>query len=765
MLALRRFILNRRSLRSCTIPVLVGALIIIFVLFQLVTHRDDTFLQSLRSSNINGTKNEILNDSDRKVLIEAFGSPEVDSVYSIPVSPLELVPFYDQFIDAKRNSSWLINKKSYYRHFNELSLTDRCKFYFRTLYTLDDDWTNSVQKLMYSINDNEEIDEVKDSEGKPFDEKSEKLYRRKNDMFLGFERIRAYDKCFMQDNPVNVQEIFPKSDKMSKERVQSKLVNTLNSTFPDYNPNNFKKYDQFEFEHKMFPFINNFTTETFYEIIPKITSPFGKVLEQGVLPKLNDKTGKVDEYFKYEYNPSKTFWANWRDMSAKVADRGIVLSLGSNQFSLAVKFIAALRFEGNTLPIQVVYRGDELSQELVNKLIYAARSPDFKPVENKYDNSTNVPQEIWFLDVSNTIHPKWRGEFGSYKSKWLVVLLNLLQEFVFLDIDAISYEKIENYFKTIEYQKTGTVFFRERALRENVHERCIARYETLLPRKLESKNFQNSLRINPDHALNECDNLLTTEEYIFKDFFHHRKQHQLEAGLFAVDKSKHAIPLVLGAMIHLAKHTAHCTHGDKENFWLGFLAAGHPYALQEVYSGAIGDYVKKTDLNGKRQEAAIEICSGQIAHMSTDKKTLLWVNGGGTFCKHENAAKNDWNKDGDFRSFKEKFDTLEKMEEYYYLTPISSKYVILPDPKSDDWHRASAGACGGYIWCATHKTLLKPYSYTHRTTHGQLITLDSDQRLYIDAVNTVWSHTNKDKTRSFTEDEIKELENPGHEQN
>ncbi|CAI4404736.1 BHH_G0014580.mRNA.1.CDS.1 [Saccharomyces cerevisiae] len=761
MLALRRFILNQRSLRSCTIPILVGALIIILVLFQLVTHRNDALI---RSSNVNSTNKKTLKDADPKVLIEAFGSPEVDPVDTIPVSPLELVPFYDQSIDTKRSSSWLINKKGYYKHFNELSLTDRCKFYFRTLYTLDDEWTNSVKKLEYSINDNEGVDEVKDANGNPMDEKSERLYRRKYDMFQAFERIRAYDRCFMQANPVNIQEIFPKSDKMSKERVQSKLIKTLNATFPNYDPDNFKKYDQFEFEHKMFPFINNFTTETFHEMVPKITSPFGKVLEQGFLPKFDHKTGKVQEYFKYEYDPSKTFWANWRDMSAKVAGRGIVLSLGSNQFPLAVKFIATLRFEGNTLPIQVVYRGDELSQELVDKLIYAARSPDFKPVENNYDNSTNVPQEIWFLDVSNTIHPKWRGDFGSYKSKWLVVLLNLLQEFLFLDIDAISYEKIDNYFKTTEYQKTGTVFYRERALRDNVHERCIARYETLLPRNLESKNFQNSLLIDPDHALNECDNTLTTEEYILKAFFHHRRQHQLEAGLFAVDKSKHTIPLVLAAMIHLAKNTAHCTHGDKENFWLGFLAAGHTYALQGVYSGAIGDYVKKTDLNGKRQEAAVEICSGQIAHMSTDKKTLLWVNGGGTFCKHDNAAKDDWKKDGDFKKFKDQFKTFEEMEKYYYITPISSKYVILPDPKSDDWHRASAGACGGYIWCATHKTLLKPYSYNHRTTHGELITLDEEQRLHIDAVNTVWSHANKDNTRSFTEEEIKELENSRHEQ-
>ncbi|KAF4003419.1 hypothetical protein FOB22_003881 [Saccharomyces cerevisiae] len=88
----------------------------------------------------------------------------------------------------------------------------------------------------------------------------------------------------------------------------------------------------------------------------------------------------------------------------------------------------------------------------------------------------------------------------------------------------------------------------------------------------------------------------------------------------------------------------------------------------------------------------------------------------------------------------------------------------LPDPKSDDWHRASGRCCGGYIWCATHKTLLKPYSYNHRTTHGELITLDEEQRLHIDAVNTVWSHANKDNTRSFTEEEIKELENSRHEQ-
>ena len=134
---------------------------IIIVLFQPFTHRDNTLIKSLRSSDANNTNKGELREEDRKVLIEAFGSPEVDPVYSVPVSPLELVPFYDHFIDMKRKSSWLINKKSYYKHFSELSLTDRCKFYFRTLYALDDEWTNSVHKLLYNINDAKENKPVK----------------------------------------------------------------------------------------------------------------------------------------------------------------------------------------------------------------------------------------------------------------------------------------------------------------------------------------------------------------------------------------------------------------------------------------------------------------------------------------------------------------------------------------------------------------------------------------------------------------------------
>lgn len=215
-------------------------------------------------------------------------------------------------------------------------MTDRCKFYFRTLYALDDEWTNSVHKLLYNINDAKENKPVKGPDGNTLDENSEKLYHRKYDMFLAFERIRAYDKCFMQNNPVDIREIFPGSNKVPKEKVQSNLIKTLNATFPDYDTKNFKKYDQFEFEKRMYPFINNFTTDTFREIIPKITSPFGEVLEQGVLPKLNHKTGEL-AVFECEYNPTKTFWSNWRDMSAKVADRGIILSLGPNQFALAVK--------------------------------------------------------------------------------------------------------------------------------------------------------------------------------------------------------------------------------------------------------------------------------------------------------------------------------------------------------------------------------------------------------------------------------------------
>lgn len=81
-----------------------------------------------------------------------------------------------------------------------------------------------------------------------------------------------------------------------------------------------------------------------------------------------------------------------------------------------------------------------------------------------------------------------------------------------------------------------------------------------------------------------------------------------------------------------------------------------------------------------------------------------------------------------------------------------------------NWHRASAGACGGYIWCATHKTLLKPYSHNERTTHGRLIEIDANQQAHINAVNAVWSHANKDNTRSLTEDEIKKLDTSRHDQ-
>ncbi|CAI4944710.1 CFC_HP_G0059890.mRNA.1.CDS.1 [Saccharomyces cerevisiae] len=69
--------------------------------------------------------------------------------------------------------------------------------------------------------------------------------------------------------------------------------------------------------------------------------------------------------------------------------------------------------------------------------------------------------------------------------------------------------------------KTG----RRLTLREAM-KRCIARYETLLPRNLESKNFQNSLLIDPDHALNECDNTFNRENCTYSSFFHHRGTHR-----------------------------------------------------------------------------------------------------------------------------------------------------------------------------------------------------------------------------------------------
>ncbi|QLG74112.1 hypothetical protein HG535_0F06240 [Zygotorulaspora mrakii] len=624
---------------------------------------------------------------------------------------------------------------------------------------MNEKWKNDLSTMAFGIKDfkDEDIEKFKDSDGfAMIDEESVRMFKKRNDIALAFERMRIYDTCLMQDETVNLQETFEQKRETNlvqgtQNKKEKREFSGVSSGTRD---ENYRKFDQYDFEHRMFPFIRQFNHDNFSQIIPKFTSPFNKVLKQGDIPIFDPKSPMVNKVINYVYDPTKSFWKNWNLMSAP-GSRGIVLSFADSHLAMALKLIATLRFQGNKLPIQVIYKKGDLSEDTIEKISYAARSPNVTLPETKYGNPANEPQEIWFLDVTNTLADNMISEFSHWKGKWLAVLFNLFDEFVFLDIDAINYIDLNDYFESPEYKRTGTVYFRDRVLSAPVSNQCTAIFESLPPKLLEMKYFSNRPFIHSEYLDEDCEKDLTTEEKIYKRFFMDNFQHQMESGLFAISKSKHHIPLVISMTLHLAKKVGSCGWGDKEYFWLGFVVAGRPFSFNEVPAASVGTYQEKKDLDLNRKEEAGEVCSIQVSHISVDGK-LLWLNGGSNNCKAPGAAEKDWN-DEKLKSFTGTFDSLEALKEYYEVTPIDTSRAVIPHESSGVWYRRDLH-CNGYAWCAKYQSILKEYSFDRKKFRGKIVEFDPKDVIFTTAMNYVWSHYDDSDAKKFTAEEKASLD-------
>lgn len=671
----------------------------------------------------------------------------IKPIDQVPVSPLEVVPDYDLDVSRNRRASWnFLNKNKKYKHFNELDLQTRCHFYFRTLYNMNSKWSNDHHLYTFDINEEIEGEKLKDMSDKDgvslVNKESLGLHKRVHDISLALERMRIYDECFIQNDSVDFEGIFTNKkddlgvnvDKASKQKRSSINFNGgggADSELRGDRTEYYKNFDQWDLENRMFPFLKYYTHENFTNLMPILTSPNGSRLATGWFPIHNRKTGVAESFERHDYDKSKSFWWNWNAISKKAAKRGIVISLGDGQVDYGIKLLATLRFQGNKLPIQVIHKGD-LSEDSVKKLTDVAQAAEFDIPPNSFDNTTDVKQELWFVDVSTTLNPSVINEFDRFKNKWLAVVFNLFDEFVFIDVDAISYVSIEDYFETSEYRDSGTIFFKDRSLGYGSDAKCFAVFSTLMPKALESKYFQSFSMINDDYVFDQCHKYLTPEEKIFKNFFENNHQHQMESGLVAIDKSQHIMPLVISTILNMSKKIGGCGHGDKEFFWLGFMVSGHRYSFYDVEAAAVGKLIEKESEDKLRQEQRSEICNIQLAHMSYDDH-LLWLNGGSQNCKFD-VAEDDWNNEK--FGFTKNYNNVDELKKEY-ASFLEVEHAVIPTEKGGGWGKID-GRCKGYVWCARYSSYIKEYTYSNRVNIGKLVKFDEEEKKYIDSLNKIW---------------------------
>ncbi|CCE63500.1 hypothetical protein TPHA_0F00130 [Tetrapisispora phaffii CBS 4417] len=744
---IKRIIINRRSCKFYIYVVSVLSTIFITL------HLSNNYLTD--ATNTPSYRQNLNNLDNFKLQLSYFNQHEVKEE---PVSPIDLIPKYNTINKSSYNGRSFVQrvidtiKGNSYKDFSQLDLQTKCLLYYRNLYAMNENWSNSLEQFSLNINDinDKTLKAMKEKFGDDYDNvEVVKSHKKKNDLALGFERIRLYDKCFLgPESVIKAQDVFNKNIDTKNYIVPPRNLAETKSTDEQKEKENdpfytYLKYDQYDLDHRMFPFIKKFNAETFKDLLPRITN--GKVkdkyLDLGVLPVL-DKHGKLSKYVTYHYDPEKTFWGNWNAMSSIVSKRGIVLSFSDKHVDTFLRLLTTLRFQQNDLPIQVIHVGDDLSEESKHMIYRVATSqyvsvPVVDSKSKKIKQVSNLPaQQIWFVNVSNVLDPAFMKKFDRFKNKWLAEMLNLFEEFIFLDTDAISYIHMSEYFEFPEYKDTGTLFFKDRTLEDYNKKSCTAAFRTLPPKMLETINFGNFPVIDDSYVAEECNKYLTVEEKIYKHYFFDNWLHQMESGLIVINKSRHIMPIVISTMLHMTGQLNSCSYGDKEFLWLGFLISGTPYRFHDVNAGAMGDVLTEKD---NLEHIEQRICVIQISHFNKDNH-LLWVNGGARNCKFEDDAK----KIGrmiNLNFLREGHKSFEEFKEYYVNSPISAQHGIIPGDNPGTWNKLGEH-CRGYNHCAKFESKLTPFSFDDRKNIGKIFKFSPSHSNHINVINTIWTNFN-----------------------
>ncbi|CCE63556.1 hypothetical protein TPHA_0F00700 [Tetrapisispora phaffii CBS 4417] len=662
-------------------------------------------------------------------------SENINQFNDKPLSPFDNIPIYDNFIKAKLDSSKLYHNKFSLKYFKDIATVTKCKYYFNNLNQINPGWNNDVNKhslLINSLN--------YDKNGKVRGKKSElqvKTTQMKKNLNFINERLRLYDLCFIK-NEFNMDDIFNNPVKDSVSLVLDNIAGDTTTTIAEN-----QRVNQFQFEGQMFPYLQKFnSSQEFNSILPRFSIGDGIWYSNGTFPKPLTSVSTYqdfkpdpenEELIHLEYDTKKSVWANWNSMSDLIPswERGIIISISDAQLFLALKWIATARHNHIKLPIFFMYKDNELSQVSINKLRRVAASDDIK-----FPTSSNLPKlDTWFVDLTPSINPIMMPEFITFKNKWLASTLNPCKEILFLDTDTINYKDPNFYFETKGYKNSGTLFFRDRYLKVDKKEICSSFHDTLSPSFQESFYFDKLPLFDKQYIVdNVAKNELTTEEHIFKSYFHLDIQHEMESGLMAIDKATHIIPMQMSANFNLFKPFSKCSHGDKEFFWLGFMASGTPFSIDPIKPGTVGEVI--TDKAGP---TVIEkrICNIQIVHFD-ENKDIMWMNGGANICKYPGYAEADW-ENPKLQSFTKNFKTLAEYKKYYEQIPMKTDYGIIASEFSNQpWIRRFYH-CHNLIWCARYTEELKPLSFEEKETHGELFPLDPEVKKRVDEINFVWA--------------------------
>ncbi|CAI4050583.1 putative alpha-1,3-mannosyltransferase SKDI_14G3820 [Saccharomyces kudriavzevii IFO 1802] len=456
-----------------------------------------------------------------------------------------------------------------------------------------------------------------------------------------------------------------------------------------------------EVESKLFPYMNfaklsNEDSQAFWPLHTRFdgTTHRGRVLHFSVENNSFIGTSPVG------FISGRSFWENWLHSAIQKDSKGLVMSASDALVSDTIRLMRILRLLNNSLPIEIVHKSD-LSKSSQQLLIASARESA---------SSNYPPQELWFLDVKSLIKDEYLNRFKRFSNKWLAITFSSFQMPIFLDSDTVPFVPLDGFYRTGEFERTGTLFFKDRSFPLSK----LSSQQTKALRQI----INNSLGIssNSEQGFESLKNsskddtaIGAIDSVIFK-----QQKHYMDSGLLVIDKQKHFFCLPIAIMLQFSPIQEYF-HGDKEWFWLSLLLSNEEFTFHPVEASNVGK------LEESSTPESGQICSIQLAHTDVHGN-LLWLNGGLSVCKKA-CWKYDFTKRKGIAAKYKSVNALQK----YYQSPVILENVITPEVSKSSW--LNRDECAMYTYCTNYK----------RGEYGTLIKFTDSQKRYYEKFVQLWN--------------------------
>lgn len=414
------------------------------------------------------------------------------------------------------------------------------------------------------------------------------------------------------------------------------------------------------YTEKLFPFLTGVPPDFQRLNVTTINQGYPIIYGEGKFDEIHYDGGNILDFMKKKKN-----------------GKGIVLTAVSRHSKDLVKLIRVLRALGNELPIEIVHKGD-ISKRNQRYLIQAAtterdvlldptdtrskneKSFEAQLIDRASERNYSFPkQELWFVNIQNSIQNTNRRSFPGYVNKVFALLLSSFEEVLMLDVDTVPLVNPNEFFNSQQYKESGTFFFRDRSLKDFNNYIEVNYFAKLCP--FRNNSIERIFGVSP------------ITNFTLKNTFLGGYRHFQEAGVVAFNKERHFRGLLmLPPLIYWKEPIQSSIWGDKEIYWLCLSLAGDEnYQFNNYTAGSIGDKISEKKDKFYPDSEGRELCSSHPGHYAENGK-LMWINSGFNYCK-----KNTPGKDKPYFPFSN-HDLLELHN--LYENPLRIKVGVVPPP-------------------------------------------------------------------------------------